>query len=169
MKVKTQEIAVAGVLGAITIVLGTTGIGFIPVATPAGAATLMHLPVVLAGLVGGPVVSAAVGMIFGLTTLRFLGDIRVVMPARLLMGPIAHLVYTGLRRTTWSIPLAAAIGSAVNTVGTLGLAVLFGYIPLAGKTGAMAIAVIQGGPEALVAAVLLTPIALAVTRSKARL
>jgi uncharacterized membrane protein len=84
------------------------------------------------------------------------------------MGPIAYLVYAGLERKTWSVPLAAAVGSIVNTVGTLGLAVAFGYVPLAGKTGALAIAVIQGVPEALVAAVLLTPIVLAVTKTMRR-
>ncbi|HAI86227.1 MAG TPA: ECF transporter S component [Firmicutes bacterium] len=168
MKLKTEQITIAGVLGAITVVLGTTGLGFIPVATPAGAATLMHLPVVLAGILGGPVVGAAVGLIFGLTTLRFMGDLRVVIPARLLMGPMAFWVYSGLRRRTWGLPLAAAVGSLANTAGTLALAVLFGYIPLAGKTGALAIAIMQGGPEALVAAVLLTPIVLAVTRAMHR-
>jgi uncharacterized membrane protein len=81
---------------------------------------------------------------------------------------MAFWVYSGLRRRTWGLPLAAAVGSLANTAGTLALAVLFGYIPLAGKTGALAIAIMQGGPEALVAAVLLTPIVLAVTRAMHR-
>jgi len=168
LRFDTRQITIAGVLGAVTVVLGTTGLGFVPVATPAGAATFMHLPVVLAGMLGGPAVGAAVGAIFGFTTLRFLGDIRVVMPARLLMGPNAYLVYAGLGRKPWSVPLAAAVGSIVNTVCTLGLAVAFGYIPFAGKTGALAIAVIQGIPEALVAAILLTPIVLAVAKTMHR-
>ncbi len=168
MKLRTEQITIAGVLGAITVVLGTTGLGFIPVATPAGAATLMHLPVILAGMLGGPAVGAAVGLIFGLTTLRFMGDVRVVIPARLLMGPIAFWTYSGLRRRTWGLTLAAAVGSLTNTVGTLGLAVAFGYIPMAGKTGALAIALVQGGPEALVAAVSLTPIVFALTRTMRR-
>ena len=46
----------AGLLVALTVILGTTGIGFLPVPTPAGAATLMHIPVILAGLVSTPLV-----------------------------------------------------------------------------------------------------------------
>ena len=110
------------------------------------------------------------GLIFGFTTFQFMPDLRVVIPARLVIGPAAFLVYAALRgkgRGTSSglaATVAAAVGSLVNTVGTLGLAVTFGYIPLAGKTGALGIALLQGGPEALASAIVLTPIVYAVNR-----
>jgi len=168
VKLNTRQIVISGLLVALTLVLGATGIGFIPVPTPAGAATLMHLPVELAGILEGPLVGSFVGLIFGLFTLRFLGDPRVVIPARLLIGVVSYLVYRACGKKAWAIPVAAVAGSATNTVGTLGLAVLFRYIPLAGKEGAMAIAVLQGVPEAVFAAVVITPIVFAVERMKRR-
>ena len=45
MKLNTRQIVISGLLVALALVLGVTGLGFIPVPTPAGAATLMHIPV----------------------------------------------------------------------------------------------------------------------------
>lgn len=168
MKVKTEQIAVSGVLAALTVVLGATGIGFVPLPTPAGAATLMHIPVILAGLLEGSGIGSMVGLIFGLFTLKFMGDWRVVIPARLLIGPVSFWVYSAFRKRPWSLPLAAAAGSITNTVGTLALAVTFGYIPLAGKAGALSVAVVQGVPEAIVAGLLVPPIVLAVNKATRR-
>jgi len=44
------------------------------------------------------------------------------------------------------------------------LAVVFGWIPFAGKEGALGIALIHGIPEAIVSALVVTPIVLAVNR-----
>lgn len=168
MKVKTEQIAVSGMLAALTVVLGATGIGFVPLPTPAGAATLMHLPVILAGILEGSGIGSMVGLIFGLFTLRFMPDWRVVIPARVLIGPVSFWVYNVLKRRPWGLPLAAAAGSMTNTVGTLALAVTFEYIPLAGKTGALSIAAVQGVPEAIVAAALVSPVVLAVNKALRR-
>lgn len=113
-----------------------------------------------------------VGLMFGLTTFQFLPDFRVVIPARVLIGPVAFAVYAALRRgrrqgnggRALAAPAAAVAGSLTNTVGTLTLAVVFGYIPLAGKTGALGIALLQGGPEALASALVLAPIVYAVNK-----
>ncbi|NLJ59632.1 MAG: ECF transporter S component [Firmicutes bacterium] len=168
MKLDTRQIVISGLLVALALVLGVTGLGFIPVPTPAGAATLMHIPVELAGILEGPVVGSFVGLIFGLFTLRFLADPRVVIPARLLIGIVSYLVYAGCGKKSWSIPLAAIAGSLTNTIGTLGLAVLFGYMPLSGAEGAIGIALLQGAPEAIFAAVIITPVVIAVKRLEAR-
>jgi len=167
MKLDTRQIVVSGLLVALALVLGITGLGFIPMPTPAGAATLMHVPVELAGILEGPVVGSFVGLIFGLFTLRFLADPRVVIPARLLIGIVSYLVYAGCGKKPWSIPLAAIAGSLTNTVGTLGLAVMFGYMPLSGAEGAIGIALLQGAPEAILAAVIITPVVIAVKRLEA--
>ena len=117
MKPDTRQITIAGVLGALTLVLGMTPLGFIRVPTLAGAVTIMHLPVILAGITGGPVIGVAVGLIFGiLTMMQFWPyDPRVLIPARVLIGPVAFLIYRALRGTGWGLPLAAVAGSAVNT------------------------------------------------------
>lgn len=170
MRVKTREIAIAGVLSALTLVLGMTPLGNIPVPTLASAVTIMHLPVILAGILAGPALGAVVGLIFGLLTMiRFWPyDPRVLIPARVMIGPLSFLVWSRLRHTKWGLPLAAVAGSAVNTVGTLGLAVVFGWIPFAGTAGALGIAAIHGTPEAIVSGLVVTPIVLAVNRAMHR-
>ena len=64
MNEKVRKIVIAGVMGAISIFLGATHLGFIP--WFAGAAlTVMHVPVIIAAVLEGPVVGAVVGLIFG--------------------------------------------------------------------------------------------------------
>lgn len=163
VRLTTRQITTAGLLVSLTVVMAATGIGFIPVPTPAGAATLMHLPVILAGIIEGPIVGALTGLLFGLFTLQFLGDPLVVLPARLLIGVFAWLVYRAFRNRVLGAGLAAAVGSATNTIGTLGLAVLRGYIQ---AKAAFGIALVQGLPELVVSVVVLVPIALAVAAWK---
>jgi uncharacterized membrane protein len=45
----TRQIVVAGILGGIAVFLGATRLGFIPVPTLAGNATIMHVPAILGG------------------------------------------------------------------------------------------------------------------------
>lgn len=86
MKLSTRQIAVSGLLGALTVVLGLAPVGgFIPVPTPAGAATTMHLPTILAGVLEGPVTGALVGFIFGLFSF---------LRAPASVNPVARLMFT---------------------------------------------------------------------------
>ena len=64
-KLSTRQIVVIGILGAITVVLGMTPLGFVPIG-PLNATT-MHIPVLIAAFIEGPVVGAFVGLIFGLS------------------------------------------------------------------------------------------------------
>src|SRR5438094_8457212 len=68
-RLSTRDIAVAGILGALAAALGYTPLGFVAFPTPAGSATAMHIPVLIAGVLGAPVVGAFVGAIFGLISL----------------------------------------------------------------------------------------------------
>lgn len=68
-KISTRKMAVAGMLGAVAIVLSVTGLGMIPMPTLAGRATIMHVPVILAAILEGPVVGAFTGFILGCTAL----------------------------------------------------------------------------------------------------
>ena len=60
-----RTVVVSGVLAAIQLALGFTGIGFIPLPTGVNA-TILHIPAILAGVMEGPIAGAAVGFIFGL-------------------------------------------------------------------------------------------------------
>ncbi|MCG0275780.1 MAG: ECF transporter S component [Thermosediminibacteraceae bacterium] len=149
-----RSLAVAGVLGAISIVLGMTPLGFIPVPTAAGSATIMHIPAVLAGLLEGPITGGLVGLIFGLHSFIRMGSplfadpVIAVLP-RIMIGVVAHYSF----RLTGSVAVAAALGTLTNTVGVLGLAVLRGYIAVPVAWG---IAVTHGLPEVVVAVLLTT-------------
>lgn len=59
-----RKLTVIGVLGGISVVLGMTPLGFIPVGPT--RATIMHIPVIIGAIMEGPVVGAFVGLIFGL-------------------------------------------------------------------------------------------------------
>ncbi len=216
MKLSTRQIALVGMLGAITVALGLMPVGgFIPVPTPAGSATTMHLPTILAGIVEGPVSGGMVGAIFGafsfwraqtnpnpVAKLMFTNPLIAFGP-RILIGVVSayvfrlvkgkrgqtilafaagimvgHTAYLALVRFSMAVrwagalllggcsagllflvqaryghgpALAAICGSFTNTMGVLGLAVAFGYVP---AEAALAVGVLQGVPEGIVAMVL---------------
>jgi uncharacterized membrane protein len=148
-KWQTRTLAVSGLLGAVSIVLGLTPLGFIPVPTPAGHATIMHVPAILGGVLEGPTTGALVGLIFGIHSFMrasnaLFADPLVALLPRVLIGVVAYGIY----RLTKSDALAAAFGTITNTAGVLGLAVVRGYIP---GPVAWSIALTQGIPEIFVA------------------
>ncbi len=132
----TRRIATAGMLGAIAVALAVTRLGFIPVPNATGAATIMHLPVIVGAVLEGPVVGLIVGLIFGVfsliqdTTGLFVNPLVSVVP-RLLIGPVAWLVYRALTRSNRDAAavIAGAAGTLTNTVGVLGMIILLGLLP----------------------------------------
>ena len=66
-KLDNRKLVIASILGAITVVLGMTPLGLIPLGVI--NATTMHIPVIIAAIVEGPIVGALVGLIFGLSSL----------------------------------------------------------------------------------------------------
>ncbi|MDI3317945.1 MAG: ECF transporter S component [Bacillota bacterium] len=62
---RTRSLVVTALMGALVVVLGLTPLGFIPVPTPAGSATTIHIPVILAALAEGPLAGAWAGLLFG--------------------------------------------------------------------------------------------------------
>ena len=62
---RTRKIAITGVMGAISIVLGMTRLGFIPWFSGASL-TVMHIPAIIGAIIEGPFVGAIIGLIFGL-------------------------------------------------------------------------------------------------------
>lgn len=162
-----RTLTLSGLLGAVTILLGATPLGLIPVPTPAAFATIMHVPAILGGIAGGPITALAVGLIFGLFSLTRAGalppDPLVAVLPRLLIGLVALLVYRALqKRPSVGLAAAAIAGTLTNTVGFLGMAVLRGY--LAGPV-AVGVAITHGLPEVVVAALVTVPVGLALQRA----
>ncbi len=232
----TRDIAVTGALGAIAAVLGLVpGLGFIPAPTPAGAATTMHIPAIVAGILEGPVVGALVGAIFGIFSFRLdttgiFKNPLIAFGPRILIGIVAYLIFravlgryarafaalvlgaglytilgpgarqfeaafaAGKIKPSWLIngyhqvaavtglfvwlalalgilgallaylllrgpnaaPAAAAVaGTLTNTVGVLGLMVVFGFIP---GGAAFVIAATHGLPEVILAVLITVPV-----------
>lgn len=169
MKLTTRRIVVTGMLSAISIVLGATGLGFIPFPTLAGRATILHIPVILAGIIEGPVVGALVGLIFGFYSFisaasGMASDPIVAIVPRFFIGIIAYYVYQlGGKNVYLSSVLAAVAGTITNTVGFLGLAVLRGYIPQ--WSAAAVIALTHGIPEIIIAVVIMVILVKAVKKT----
>ncbi len=223
MRISNKEIALGGLFGGIILFLGFSYLGYIPLPTPAGAATIMHIPVIVAGLVLGPKFGAIAGTLFGLSALYYFLSIAppwVLFPARPFIGVVPPLVYWGMFKilsrkeksfVRWvslivsvflliitlklsydklginfwfillslllvliivfwirssdpkivSLAVASFLGSLTNTVGTLGLAVVFKIFPIG---TALSIGIIQGIPEAILAVVICTPIVMALER-----
>ena len=154
-----RTLTVSGLLGALSILLGMTPLGFIPVPSAAGHATIMHIPVILGAVLEGPMVGPLTGLVCGLHSfLRasnpLFADPLVALGPRLLIGVAAYGVY----RLTHSDALAAAFGTIVNTLGVMGLAVLRGYITIPVAWG---VVLTHGIPEVIIG------IAITVVASKA--
>ncbi len=162
MKFSTRSIVLTGLLAALTIALSTTILGFIPVPSPAGAMTTVHLPVIIGGIALGPYLGSLLGLIFGLFTLRFMADPFVVILPRLLIGPVSYLVYRLVRRGMVGAAASAAAGTLTNTVGVLTMAVLRGYMPV---KAALGIAAFNGTIEVVVAVVVIPPIVKALAKA----
>ena len=160
---RTRKIVVTGVLGAIAVLLGLTRLGFIPWFTGASL-TIMHVPVIIGAVLEGPLVGAGIGLIFGVFSMIqaavaptgpadawFTNPIISVLP-RILIGPVAWLVWTALKRWPVAGLIAAGIaGTLTNTILVLGAIGLLGFLPWA-ALGPIAIA--NGLPEAGAAALI---------------
>lgn len=101
-----RKLTLIGILGAVSIVLGLTPLGFIPIGPT--RATIMHIPVIIGALMGGPLVGGFVGLIFGLFSIFqnttnptpisfvFINPLVSVVP-RVLIGITTYYVYRGIK------------------------------------------------------------------------
>jgi uncharacterized membrane protein len=145
MKLSVRQIVISGLLGAISIVLGVTRLGFIGPFPPLllVSATILQIPAIIGGVLEGPVVGLLIGLIFGLASwlqapteappsnLWFSNPFVSVLP-RLFIGVVAALVYLALhkRNELLAVGAAAVAGTLTNTVLVVGMLVAFGYVPL---------------------------------------
>jgi len=130
VKFSTRQITIAGVLGSVTIALGLLPVGgFIPVPTPAGAATTMHIPTILAGILEGPVIGGIVGAIFGafsfwkaqaevnpIAKMMFTNPAIAFLP-RILIGVVSYQVYRLAQGKRGSLVLAGITGVILGHTG----------------------------------------------------
>jgi len=159
-----KRVIVGIILVGLTAFLGFTGLGFIKFNSPAGAASLMHVPVLLATFLGGFPEGIIAGLIYGIASyIKYpaLG-LAVHIPGRILMPILAGLVFMLIRRLLKGKPVlgdcvaalaASAIGSLVNTWGVLGFALLMGNftVPQAMQTWA------AHGIKEMLGAILIVP------------
>lgn len=142
--IAVRKMVTAAMLGAVTAVLAFTPIGMIPLPPPLLHATTVHLPVILAALVEGPLVGLFVGLVFGVCsfinawssgavglTLFFRNPLISVAPR--LLVPLAalgvYVVWKKLARPgavsdKLGAAVASAVGSLTNTVLCLGTLLL---------------------------------------------
>lgn len=184
-KITVREMTVVGMLGGITMLLGLTGYGFIPLVFM--KATILQVPAIIGALLEGPRVGMLVGLIFGafslfqnivaptLMSFAFLNPLVSVVP-RMLIGPFAYLVYKMLPFSSWRksrIAIAAFAGAMFNTVTVLGMiyvlyAAHFAEIREVAQQNVVniliGVAIANGIPEALVSMVIVTPIVIMVSK-----
>ena len=120
-KLTVRKITIIGMLSAISVVLGVTGLGFIPI--PPVKATIMHIPVIIGAILEGPLVGSMVGLIFGIfsviqsittpspVSFVFMNPLVSVLP-RVLIGIGSYYVFKAIKikRRLFSVGIAAAAG-----------------------------------------------------------
>lgn len=183
-----RKMVVVSMLAGISIFLGVSGLGFITL--PAFRLTIMHIPVIIGGIVEGPIVGALVGLIFGLfsmyqnftapgpTSFIFWNPIVALVP-RILVGVVAFYVYRLLKnkfkKQNLSIGIAAICATLVNTIGVLGFTYIFylesyaealGISPSIVGTTLLGIGVGNGIPEALLSALITIPVVIGIVKIK---
>jgi uncharacterized membrane protein len=140
---RTRKLVITGVMGAVTILLGVTHWGFIPWFGGISL-TIMHVPVIIAAILEGPIVGLGVGLIFGIFSMIqaavapsspadvwFTNPVLAVLP-RLFIGPVAYYVWKLLERIpVVGLIVAGVAGSLTNTILVLGVIGLMGLLPWA--------------------------------------
>lgn len=184
--VKVRQLTLVGMLSAISIILGATGYGFIPL--PMAKVTIMHIPVIIGAILEGPKVGMLIGLMFGcfsiiqnimaptLLSFAFFNPLVSVLP-RVLIGATSYYIYKLIKIKNESVRVAvgAAVGSLTNTVGVLGMIYLL-YVERYAQVKNMAIdkatkaifgiAYTNGILEAIAAVIITVSVVLAVKKIK---
>jgi uncharacterized membrane protein len=145
MKLSVRQIAIAGLMGAITIVLGVTRLGFIGPFPPlvVVSITILQIPAIIGGILEGPLVGLIIGLLFGISSwlqapteqapsnLWFSNPLVSILP-RLFIGVVAALIYKAFskKNEVFAIGAAGLLGTLTNTVLVIGMLVVLGYVPL---------------------------------------
>jgi len=168
MRISPLHVAVAGICGGLALALSFTPLGYVSVPNISGAATTLHIPAIVAGVVTGPLAGALVGLVLAGTSwfqfsglfMQFAGgNYPVALAAaflpRLLIGVVAYYAYRSTRNTTAAL-LAAILGTTTNTAGVLGILWVFGTPEF--RTSVVPVIVTNYPFEILFAAVIVAPV-----------
>lgn len=181
-----RQLTTIGLLSAISIFMGLSGLGFIPL--PFMKATIMHIPVIIGAILEGPIVGATVGLVFGLFSIYqnitaptalsvvFMNPIIAIVP-RVLIGIVAYYVYkfvkNKFKKDSLAYGFAAIFGTLTNTIGVLGLAYFLCLEQYAAANGISTNAVsgmigtiilTNGVPECIITTLILIPVLSGLTK-----
>lgn len=137
-KMDTRYMATLAMFCGLLLVMGATGIGFIPL--PVIKATTMHIPVILGAILLGPAAGAVLGGVFGLCSIwanttspgllafafspfmtteglpGVLKSLWIALGCRILLGVIAGWLWKGLKKVLKQDYLALPVTAAVSTI-----------------------------------------------------
>jgi len=139
-KLSLRQVVLAGILGALIAALGFTPLGMIPVPTPAGSATILHVPVILGAILEGPLFGASVGFLFGavsfwralvapanpIAQVMFTDPFTAFVP-RILIGLAAYYAFFVARRPRGRVTIGILSGILVWDLGYR-MAVHYGWV-----------------------------------------
>lgn len=142
----TRSMTTLAMMSGLLVVMGMTGIGFIPL--PVIKATTMHIPVILGAILLGPKAGAILGAVFGLCSiwantvtpglLSFafspfmtnegaIGAVKslwIALGCRVMLGCIAGWLWKLMKKLHWNdliaLPTTAAIATIFHTVLVMG-------------------------------------------------
>ena len=145
-KMDTRYMATLAMFCGILLVMGATGIGFIPL--PVIKATTMHIPVILGAILLGPTAGAVLGGVFGLCSIwanttspgllafafspfmtteglpGVLKSLWIALGCRILLGVIAGWLWKGLKKLLkqdyLALPVTAAVATICHTILVMG-------------------------------------------------
>ena len=145
-KFDTRRMASLAMLCGILLVMGMTGIGFIPL--PLIKATTMHIPVILGAILLGPKAGGILGGLFGFCSIwanttapglmafafspfmsndGLIGALKslwIAMGCRILLGLVAGWLWKGLKmlkvKDVTALPVTAVIATLFHTVSVMG-------------------------------------------------
>ena len=180
-KMDTRYMAMLALLCGVLLVMGTTGIGFIPL--PVIKATTMHIPVILGAILLGPNAGAILGGLFGLCSIwantttpnllsfafsPFMSTEGLVGVAKSLwIGLGCRILFGLIKKDYIALPVTAAISTVCHTLLVMGsIYLLLAQQYAAAKNVAvsavfglvMGTITASGIPEAIAAAILVSVI-----------
>ena len=140
---KVHQITLTAILMAIILVMSFTPLGYLKAGIV--SITFLAIPVVIGGIVLGPLYGGLLGAVFGATSfaqcfgmdafgtalmgLNPLATFATCLLPRILIGVVAGLLYRLLHRWdhagVWSAVVTAVAGSLTNTVFFVGMVILF--------------------------------------------
>lgn len=149
-KMDVRYFATLAMLCGLLLVMGMTGIGFIPL--PVIKATTMHIPVILGAIILGPKAGAVLGAVFGLCSIwantttpgllsfafspfmttegapGVLKSLWIALGCRILLGVVAGWLWIGMKKLLskvkqWeliALPVTSAVATIFHTVAVMG-------------------------------------------------